>query len=221
MELNPLELNPGELKPGKLRPWLEMCPLIAILRGVRPEEVLGVARALEAEGLAIIEVPLNSPCPMESIRRLADVSGGHLLIGAGTVMTEVQVDEIAEAGGRLIVTPHADPVVVRAAKARSMVALPGFFTPAEAFAMLAAGADGIKLFPAEAASPAMLRSVRAVLPAGTMVLPVGGIDASNMAGWRGAGAAGFGIGSSIYRPGDSAEAVARKARALVRALGAE
>jgi 2-dehydro-3-deoxyphosphogalactonate aldolase len=202
----------------ELKGWLRRCPLIAILRGVEPDEVLGIAAALEAEGVAIVEVPLNSPEPMESIRRLAEACGERMLVGAGTVMTEAQVEEIAAGGGRLLVTPHADPVLVRAAKRRGMIVVPGFFTPAEAFAMLAAGADAIKLFPAEAANPAVLRSLRAVLPMGTMVMPVGGIDASNMSGWIDAGAAGFGIGSSIYRVGDSAEMVVGKARVLVRAL---
>ncbi|HSU04717.1 MAG TPA: 2-dehydro-3-deoxy-6-phosphogalactonate aldolase [Acetobacteraceae bacterium] len=198
--------------------WLQRCPLIAILRGVRPDEVEGVAAALEQAGIAIIEVPLNSPQPLDSIARLARGFGDRLLIGAGTVMTTAQVSDIAEAGGRLIVTPHAAVDVVRAAKARGLLAVPGFFTPTEAFALLAAGADAIKLFPAEAASPTVLRSIRAVLPGGTMVLPVGGIDAGNLANWRAAGAAGFGVGSSIYRPGDTAAVVVEKARLLVRAL---
>ena len=142
-----------------------------------------------------------------------------MLVGAGTVMTADQVGEIAAAGGRLIVTPHADAAVVRAAKQHGLLAVPGFFTPAEAFAMLDAGADALKLFPAEGASPAMLRAMRAVLPPGTMVLPVGGIDASNMGAWRAAGAAGFGIGSAIYKRGDTAGVVGAKARALVAASG--
>jgi 2-dehydro-3-deoxyphosphogalactonate aldolase len=200
-----------------LNAWLARCGLIAILRGVKPDEVEAIAAALEAAGIVIVEVPLNSPQPMESIARLARGFGARLLIGAGTVMTPGQVREIAAAGGRLIVTPHADARVVRAAKQHGLLAVPGFFTPAEAFAMLEAGADALKLFPAEAASPAVLRALRAVLPGGTAVLPVGGIDASNMAGWRAAGAAGFGIGSAIYRPGDNAETVAAKARALVSA----
>jgi 2-dehydro-3-deoxyphosphogalactonate aldolase len=202
-----------------LNEWLARCPLIAILRGVRPEEVEAIATALEANGIAIVEVPLNSPRPLDSIARLARGFGARLLIGAGTVMTPTQVREIAAAGGRLIVTPHADPRMAHAAKQHGLLAVPGFFTPAEAFAMLEAGADGLKLFPAEAASPAMLRSLRAVLPSGTAVLPVGGIDTSNMAGWRAAGAVGFGIGSAIYKPGDGAETVAAKARTLVAALG--
>ncbi len=202
----------------ELGEWLKRCPLVAILRGVRPDEVEAVGDALAAAGIAIVEVPLNSPEPLDSIARLVRRFGERLLIGAGTVMSAAQVDEIAAAGGRLIVTPHADPAVTRAAKARGMLACPGFFTPAEAFALLAAGADGLKLFPAEGASPAMLRSMRAVLPKDTLVLPVGGIEAANMAAWRAAGAAGFGIGSSIYRPGDTAEVVRGKADALVRAL---
>lgn len=198
--------------------WLARCPLVAILRGVKPDEVVAIGEALERQGIAIVEVPLNSPRPIESIALLAAAFGDRLLIGAGTVMTPAQVSEIAEAGGRLIVTPHADAPIVRAAKQHGLLAVPGFFTPAEAFAMLAAGADGLKLFPAEAASPAVLRALRAVLPPGTAVLPVGGIDAANIPGWQAAGATGFGIGSSIYKPGDSPETVAAKARGLVSAL---
>ncbi len=203
----------------ELKGWLTRCPLVAILRGVKPDEVVAIGKALERQGIAIVEVPLNSPQPMESIARLAREFGDRLLIGAGTVMTPAQVAEIAAAGGKLVVTPHADPAVTRAAKQCGLLAVPGFFTPAEAFAMLAAGADGLKLFPSEAASPAVLRALRAVLPPATAVLPVGGIDASNLAAWRAAGAAGFGIGSSIYKPGDSAETVAAEgAHALIAAL---
>jgi 2-dehydro-3-deoxyphosphogalactonate aldolase len=198
--------------------WLRQCPLIAILRGIRPDEVEPVAAALERSGIVIIEVPLNSPEPIESIRRLAKAFGERLLIGAGTVLGEDQVAEIANAGGRLVVTPHADPAVARAAKRYGLLAVPGFFTPAEAFAMLAAGADALKLFPAEAASPAVLRALRAVLPAGTMMMPVGGIDANTIPAWQTAGADGFGIGSAVYRPGDTADIVERKARELVAAV---
>jgi 2-dehydro-3-deoxyphosphogalactonate aldolase len=201
-----------------LRAWLARCKLIAILRGIRPDEAVAVAEALEEAGIAIVEVPLNSPQPMASIGRLAHRFGERLLIGAGTVIRAGQVAEIAAAGGRLIVTPHADPAIVRAAKEAGLIAVPGFFTPAEAFALLAAGADGIKLFPAEAASPAVLKALLAVLPAGTAVLPVGGIGADNMGPWLAAGAAGFGIGSAIYKPGDSADTVAAKGRRLVAAL---
>jgi 2-dehydro-3-deoxyphosphogalactonate aldolase len=198
-----------------LEKWLARCKLVAILRGVRPDEVLAIAAALEAQGIVIIEVPLNSPHPLDSIRLLAERFGERLLIGAGTVMTPDQVAEVHQAGGRLIVTPHAAVDVVRAAKAHGMVACPGIATPTEAFAVLAAGADGIKLFPAEGSSPAVLRALRAVLPPGTLALPVGGIDAGNMAPWLAAGAAGFGLGSAIYKPGDTAEVVAAKAAALV------
>ena len=198
--------------------WLTRCPLVAILRGVKPEEAVAVGEALERQGIAIVEVPLNSPNPMQSIGLLAREFGERLLIGAGTVMTPAQVAEIAAAGGKLIVTPHADGSIVRAAKQHGLMAVPGFFTPAEAFAMLAAGADALKLFPSEAASPAVLRALRAVLPSGTAVLPVGGIDASNIPAWRAAGAAGFGIGSAIYKPGDSPETVRAKAHALVASL---
>ena len=201
----------------ELTPWLARCPLIAILRGVRPQEVEAVAAALAAAGIAIVEVPLNSPAPLESIARLARGFGDRLLIGAGTVTERTQVDAVAEAGGRLLVTPHADPALVRAAKARGMLAVPGVFTPAEAVALLAAGADGLKLFPAEAASPAVLRALLAVLPTGTEVVPVGGMDAASIPAWRAAGAAGFGIGSALYRAGEDAAAVGAKARALMAA----
>lgn len=198
---------------------LARCPLVAILRGITPDEAVPVGEALLTAGILVLEVPLNSPEPIESIRRLAAHAGDRALVGAGTVTTTAQVAEVAAAGGRLLVTPHADPALVRAAKLRGMQACPGFFTPAEAFALLGAGADALKLFPAEAASPAVLRALLAVLPQGTMVLPVGGMDAAAIPAWRAAGARGFGIGSALYRPGDTPEAVAGKARALLQALG--
>ena len=197
---------------------LAACPLVAILRGVRPDEVEAVGDALVAAGLRVIEVPLNSPEPLDSIGRLQRRFGASVLIGAGTVRRVAEVDAVAEAGGRLIVTPHAEPALVRAAKARGMLAVPGFFTPAEAFALLDAGADALKLFPAEGGSPAMLRALLAVLPAGTMVLPVGGMEAGTLGAWRAAGAAGFGIGGAIYKPGDDAAAVAAKAARLMAAV---
>jgi 2-dehydro-3-deoxyphosphogalactonate aldolase len=198
--------------------WLARCPLVAILRGVKPDEVEAIGEALVEQGVVTIEVPLNSPEPVESIRRLAARMGGRALVGAGTVLDPADCARIAAAGGKLVVTPHADTEVVRAAKAGGMFAVPGFLTPAEAFALLKAGADALKLFPAEAASPAVVKALLAVLPRGTAVLPVGGIEAGNMAPWRAAGAAGFGIGGAIYRPGDSAATVSAKARALVAAL---
>lgn len=203
-----------------LNALLAACPLVAILRGIRPDEAEAAGAALVAAGLRVIEVPLNSPDPLDSIARLARRFGDRALIGAGTVRRTADVDAVADAGGRLIVTPHADPALVRAAKARGLLAVPGFFTPAEAFALLDAGADALKLFPAEGGSPAMLRSLLAVLPPGTLVLPVGGMEAATLAPWRAAGAAGFGIGGAIYKPGDDAAAVAAKAARLVAALAA-
>lgn len=203
-----------------LAPWLDACPIVAILRGIQPEEAEAVGAALLAEGLNILEVPLNSPKPLESIRRLAAAFGDRALVGAGTVTTEDEVAATVRAGARLMVTPHADPALVLAARARGLIACPGFFTPAEAFALLATGADALKLFPAEAASPAVMKALLAVLPRGTAVLPVGGMAAETIPAWKAAGAAGFGVGSSLYRPGDTPEAVAAKARALRLALAA-
>ncbi len=202
----------------ELKDWLRRCPLIAILRGVAPEEILDIATALEQTGIAIVEVPLNSPRPLDSIRLLAERHGTRMLVGAGTVMTPAEVDAVAQAGGSLIVTPHAAGDVVRTARQQGMVVCPGIATPTEAFAMLRDGADAIKLFPAEGSSPTILRAMLAVLPKGVLTLPVGGIDAGNMRPWLDAGAAGFGIGGSIYKPGDSAATVAEKARRLIAAL---
>lgn len=202
-----------------LAPWLDACPVVAILRGVTPEEVEPIGTALIAAGLAIIEVPLNSPRPLESIRRLHAAFGERALIGAGTVTAEDEVAAVARAGARLMVTPHCDPQLVLAARSRGLIACPGFFTPAEAFALLAAGADALKLFPAEAASPAVVKALLAVLPKGTAILPVGGMAAETIPAWKAAGAAGFGVGSALYRPGDAAEAVAARARALREAAG--
>jgi 2-dehydro-3-deoxyphosphogalactonate aldolase len=203
-----------------VKDWLARCPLVAILRGVKPDEAEAVGEALIDAGIAIIEVPLNSPEPLDSIRRLTARIGDRALIGAGTVLDPADCARIAEAGGRIIVTPHADPEVVRAAKSAGLFAVPGFMTPAEAFSLLRAGADALKLFPAEAASPAVVKALLAVLPKGTAILPVGGIEAGNMGPWRAAGAAGFGIGSAIYRPGDTPEIVGRKAKALLAASAA-
>lgn len=194
--------------------YLDRCPLVAILRGVTPEEAVPIALALEAEGFAIVEVPLNSPRPLESIARLAAAVGDRMLVGAGTVIEPDDADRVAAAGGRLIVMPHADAVVVERAKAAGAIAVPGFATPGEAFAMLRAGADALKLFPAEAAPPNVLKAMRAVLPAEVPVLPVGGVTPETMAAYVAAGATGFGLGSALYRPGDDAAAVAEKAKAF-------
>lgn len=192
--------------------YLDRCPLVAILRGVTPDAVVDIALALEEHGFAIVEVPLNSPEPLESIARLADAVGDRMLVGAGTVIEPDSVDDVLAAGGKLIVMPHADAAVVERAKAHGVVAVPGFATPGEAFAMLRAGADALKLFPAEAAPPPVLKAMRAVLPTSVPVLPVGGITPESMAGYRAAGASGFGLGSALYRPGDTARTVAEKAK---------
>jgi 2-dehydro-3-deoxyphosphogalactonate aldolase len=198
--------------------WLDLCPLVAILRGIRPDEVVDIGEALVAEGFRIIEVPLNSPEPIDSIRRLAEALGGRALVGAGTVLEAARVDAIADAGGRLVVLPHADARVVAAAKRRGLLAIPGFATPTEAFAMLEAGADALKLFPAETSPPPVLKALRAVLPAAVRVLPVGGITPERMAPYWAAGAGGFGLGSALYKPGSSAPTVADQARAFIGAL---
>jgi 2-dehydro-3-deoxyphosphogalactonate aldolase len=203
-----------------LNAWLERAPIIAILRGVRPDEAEPIVAALEEEGIRIAEVPLNSPEPFDSIARLARRFGERMLIGAGTVRRPDEVRRIADSGGQLIVTPHADVAVVRAAKQAGLLAAPGFLSPTEAFALLDAGADALKLFPAEAVSPAVLTAIRAVLPNGTPVIPVGGMAAATLAPWRRAGAAGFGVGSSIYKPGDGPAQVREKARVLMAALAA-
>lgn len=201
-----------------LKTALARCPLVAILRGIKPDEVASVAAALIDAGFAMIEVPLNSPDPFASIARLAHQFGDLALIGAGTVMTPTQVNDVNAAGGRLIVMPHADTEVIRAAKAARMVALPGFATPTEAFAAIHAGADGLKLFPAEASSPAALKAMKAVLPPDMPVLPVGGITPDRMAPYFQVGAAGFGLGSALYKPGDTARDVAIAASKFIAAL---
>ena len=200
-----------------LKPWLEPLPLVAILRGLAPDEAVATGRAIVAAGFRVLEVPLNSPQPLDSIARLAEALGANVLLGAGTVMTPAQVDAVANAGGRLIVMPHADTAVIRAAKAAGLLCVPGVATPTEAFAALAAGADGLKLFPAEQFSPAVLKAWRAVLPRAVPVLPVGGIAPDTMAPWIAAGAAGFGIGSALYAPGRSLDDTTQRARAFAQA----
>lgn len=199
---------------------LAALPLVAILRGIQPDEVLAIGTALVEAGFGIIEVPLNSPQPLQSIARLAAAFGEQALIGAGTVLNLAQMEAAALSGAKLIVMPHADTNIIQAARQRGMVVMPGFATPSEAFAAINAGADALKLFPAEASSPAVLKSLRAVLPATMPVLPVGGIGVGNMAPWLAAGAAGFGLGSSLYQPGLDAAEVGRRARALVAAYRA-
>lgn len=200
-----------------LDPALQQLPLVAILRGVRPAEVEAVADALYAEGFRAIEVPLNSPQALDSIARLARRLPEDALIGAGTVLSADAVREVQIAGGRLIVMPHADAAVIRVAKARGLACVPGAATPTEAFAALQAGADALKLFPAELVTPAALQALRAVLPRELRLLPVGGITPETMAPYRRAGAAGFGLGSALYAPGMAAAEVGQRARAFVQA----
>lgn len=195
----------------------ERCPLIAILRGVRPDEVVPIGEALVEAGFGIIEVPLNSPDPLDSIARLAGALDGRAVVGAGTVLRVEQVAAVAAAGGTLIIAPNTDIQVIGAAVDQGLVAIPGFMTPSEGLAALDAGATALKLFPAEAASPAVLSAMRAILPGDTRVLPVGGIVPSVLGGWRAAGAAGFGLGSALYKPGMAPSEVTDRARSFIEA----
>lgn len=207
-----------EIEKTNFERYLSHCPLIAILRGIRPDEAESIGVALEEAGVTIVEVPLNSPDPYRSIATLARVFGDRMLVGAGTLTDPAQVSELVQAGGQLVVTPHADLSIVRAAKEAKLFAVPGFMNPTEAFALLKAGADAIKLFPAEVMGPSMLKALSAVLPKEAMIIPVGGVDPQNIDTWRAAGAAGFGVGSSIYKPGDDAKTVKQKAMLLLNAI---
>ena len=191
--------------------------LIAILRGVRPDEAEAVGQALYQAGFRVIEVPLNSPDPYTSIRALRDSLPADCLIGAGTVLTPEQVEQVKAAGGQVIVMPHSDAKVLRAAKAAGLYLSPGVATPTEAFAALAEGADVLKLFPAEQMGPAVIKAWLAVLPGGTLLLPVGGITPDNMQVFTDAGAKGFGLGSGLFKPGMTVEQVASRAQAYVAA----
>lgn len=198
-----------------LHRYLDECPLIAILRGVHPDEAEAVAGAAYEGGIRIMEVPLNSPDPLRSIELLAKSFGERALVGAGTVLDPADVGRVEEAGGRLIVSPDTNPDVISATAAAGMVSCPAFFTPSEAFTALRAGATALKLFPAEGAAPAVLKAQLAVLPKGVTVLIVGGVKPDNMQPWLDAGARGFGLGSGLYRPGQSAADTLEKGRAYV------
>lgn len=201
-----------------LHRYLYECPLIAILRGVRPDEAEAIADAVYESGIRIIEVPLNSPDPLTSIELLARKYGEDALVGAGTVLDAADVKRVQDAGGRIIVSPDSNPQVIAATVSAGLVSSPAYFTPSEAFSALRAGATALKLFPAEAASPAVLKAQLAVLPMGVTVLIVGGVGPGNMRPWLDAGATGFGLGSSVYRAGQSPEQTREKARACVAAV---
>ena len=195
-------------------------PIIAILRGVQPAEAVAIAGVILAAGIDRIEVPLNSPSPLESISAIAEAYGDQALIGAGTVLTVAQVQHVSAAGGQLVVSPNCDPAVIVATIAAGMQSWPGIFTPSEAFAALQAGATGLKLFPGDMAGPKGLKAMRAILPTGTQVYAVGGAGPENFVEWIAASADGFGLGSAIYKPGDTPERVATKVQAIVAAFDA-
>jgi len=200
------------------RRYFDECPLVAIIRGVTSDEVEAIGKAIFAGGIRIIEVPLNSPDPLASIRRLSEVMGERALVGAGTVLTTECVERVRGAGGRLIVSPNSNADVIRASAAAGLVSAPGYFTPSEAFIAIDAGATALKLFPAEAASPAVVKAQRAVLPKDIPLLVVGGVSPDNMDPWLDAGADGFGLGSGLYVAGRSPDEVGARARAYVQAL---
>lgn len=199
---------------------LALCPLVAILRGVRPDEVVTIGDAIIEAGFSMIEVPLNSPDPLTSIALLARRYGPEVLVGAGTVLTTADVAHVKDAGGRLIISPNVNSDVIRASVAAGMISLPGYYTPSEAFTALEAGATGLKLFPAEGASPAYLKAQRAVLPKDLPLLAVGGVTPENLGQWMAAGAQGAGLGSALYKAGMSAAEAGERAQAFVAAAAA-
>ena len=203
-----------------LRCYLDQCPLVAIIRGVTPADADAVGDAIYEAGIRIIEVPLNSPEPLRSIEALATKFGDRALVGAGTVLDSGAVARVSGAGGRIIVSPDTNVEVIAAAASAGLVAAPGYFTPSEGFAAIRAGASALKLFPAEAATPAVLKAHLAVLPRQMPILVVGGVKPDTMRPWLEAGATGFGLGGGLYKPGQSAEETLKKARAYVAGVRA-
>ncbi len=198
-----------------LKDALNELPLVAILRGVTPEEVIAIADVLVEQGYKVIEVPLNSPRPYESIKLLSDKYGENLVIGAGTVVSKEQVDQVELAGGRIIISPHADVEIIKYSKAKNLYCVPGFFNPTEAYAAIHAGADSLKLFPADTLGPKGLKAMSVVLP-DIQILPVGGVSPDTMQAFIDAGASGFGLGSGLYKAGMSVEQVKHNALAYVQ-----
>jgi 2-dehydro-3-deoxyphosphogalactonate aldolase len=201
-----------------LHRYLDECPLVAIVRGVTVDDAEAVGDAIFEGGIRIIEVPLNSPDPLKSIERLARKFGDNMLVGAGTVLDPAEVGRVRDAGGRILVSPDTNIEVIAATAAAGLVSSPGYFTPSEAFAAIRAGATALKLFPAEGASPKLLKAQLAVLPKDIPVLAVGGINPDNMRPWLDAGATGFGLGGGLYKPGQSAAETLQKARSYVAGL---
>lgn len=204
-------------RPQRLDAACEALPLVAILRGLRPEEAVEIAQALFDAGFRLIEIPLNSPEPFDSIAAVRKALPAEALVGAGTVTTLADVARLDGIGADLVVMPHADTAVIAAAKVAGMICIPGIATPTEAYAALNAGADALKVFPAELVGPAAVKAIRSILPAGTRLFPVGGIAPDTMGPFRSAGVAGFGLGSALYSPGDTVEAVSDKAARFVSA----
>lgn len=202
---------------SRLEAALSECPIVAILRGLRPDEAVEIGEALYEAGIRIMEVPLNSPRPLESISNMAKAFEGRAIIGAGTVLSADQVNAVANVGGEIIVSPNTDQDVIRQSLKRGLTPMPGVFTATEAFAAIKAGATSLKLFPADTGGPLHLKALKAVLPKNIRVLAVGGVGADNYVEWMAAGAAGVGCGSTIYKPGDTPETVAAKAASLLRA----
>ncbi len=199
---------------------IALSPIVAILRGLRPDEAVAHAEALFDAGVRAVEVPLNSPDPLLSIAAIAGAFGDRMAVGAGTVLTPAQVDDVAKAGGRLIVSPNTDPIVIRRTVERGLVPAPGFATATEAFTAYAAGARHLKLFPAASYGPGHLKQLKAVLPVDAFVWAVGGVGPDNLAAWRAAGAHAFGIGGELYRPGQSAADTRSRGAEMVMAAAA-